>query len=306
MSAEVLSLYPIARPVRLLAPAKVNLFIDVLDRRPDGYHNLDAVNVSVDLFDEIEATLKAGAGEHTLECDWPHIPTDGGNHLIKAASELLANTRWTVSIRLKKNIPVGAGLGGGTADAGILLRFLGRALNVNPQLLMEIALRVGSDVPYSLVGGNARVRGRGEQVEKIPGLPPLRLVLLDPGLDHKTQSVYGRLAPALERRHPPVEMFLRAWRAGDYELLGAQLFNAFQETVFEMEPRLARLREKLLDKGCLGSCLTGTGSHLVGLLAPKAPKVAEWEWTEPDSHIREVLTLPSEFPGWIKHLDPEE
>lgn len=306
MSAEVLSLYPIERPVRLLAPAKVNLFIDVLDRRPDGYHNLDAVNVSVDLFDEIEATLKAGTGEHTLVCDWPHIPTDGANHLIKAASELLANTRWSVSMNLKKQIPVGAGLGGGTADAGILLRFLGRALNVNPQLLMEIALRVGSDVPYSLVGGNARVLGRGEQVEKIPGLSPLRLVLLDPGLDHKTQSVYGRLAPALERRHPPVEMFLRAWSLGDYELLGVQMFNAFQDTVFEMEPRLGMLREKLLDKGCLGACLTGTGSHLVGLLAPDAPKVEEWKWTEPNSHIREVSTLPSEFPGWIKHLDLED
>ncbi|MCA9417510.1 MAG: 4-(cytidine 5'-diphospho)-2-C-methyl-D-erythritol kinase [Candidatus Omnitrophica bacterium] len=305
MTAEVVSLYPIEQPVRLLAPAKVNLFIDVLERRPDGYHDLDAINVSVDLFDEIELTVSQ-SGEHTIDCDWPDIPTDSRNHLIKAAEELLANSRWSVAIRLKKSIPVGAGLGGGTADAGILLRFLGRALNIDLALLMDVALRVGSDVPYSLIGGNARVRGRGEFVEKIENLPPLRLALVDPRKNHITQSIYGRLAPFQDRRHPPVDLFLQSWAAGDLEMVGSQMFNAFQETVFKLEPSLAEIREVLLSKGCLGACLTGTGSHLVGLVPPSAPPIEDWDWKVGETQIREVVTLPSEFTGWVKHLDQPE
>ena len=302
MSAEVVSLYPIEQPVRLLAPAKVNLFIDVLERRPDGYHDLNAVNVSVDLFDEIDVTLKPGRG-HSIQCDWPEIPTDSENHLIKAAEELLANSKWSVDLNLRKSIPVGAGLGGGTADAGILLRFLGRALNIDVSLLMDVALRVGSDVPYSLVGGNAWVRGRGEQVEKLEGLPPLRLVLVDPKLNHKTQSIYGRLGPFQDRRHPPVDLFLEAWRNGDLEMVGQQMFNAFQETVLSLEPSLGEIRQELLRRGCLGACLTGTGSHVVGLLGTESAPVDTWEWKMGESTVREVVTLPSEFSGWVKHLE---
>jgi len=302
MSAEIVSLFPLEQPVKLMAPAKVNLFIDVLNRRPDGFHDLDAVNVSVDLFDEIEVTLNRSE-EHVLECNWPHIPTDSRNHLIKAAEELLAQSGWSVSIKLVKRIPVGAGLGGGTADAGILLRFLGRALNIDLAILVDIALRVGSDVPYSLIGGNARVRGRGEWVDKLDQLPPLRLALVDPHLNHQTQSVYGRLAPYQERRHPPVDLFIQSWKSEDYDLLGKQMFNAFQETVFALEPRLAELREGMLAYGCLGACLTGTGSHLVGLLPPDSPEVSEWRWDVANASVREVRTLPSEFPGWVKHLE---
>ena len=109
MPAEILPLYPVNQAVTLLAPAKVNLFIDVLDRRPDGYHNLDAVNVSVSLFDEIELLINE-SGTFELSCNWDHIPSDNTNHLLKAAAMLLEGTRYGVSIRLHKRIPVGAGL----------------------------------------------------------------------------------------------------------------------------------------------------------------------------------------------------
>jgi 4-diphosphocytidyl-2-C-methyl-D-erythritol kinase len=301
MPAEVLPLYPFDQPVRLLAPAKVNLFIDVLERRPDGYHNLDAVNVSVDLFDEIDLTLD-DSGIHEVECDWPQVPSDEGNHLIKAANEILRGTRWGVSMKLRKRIPVGAGLGGGTSDAAALVRYLARVFNLSERGLLTKAASIGSDVPYSLLGGPARVRGRGELVDRLLDLPMLRLVLLDPGVPHETRSIYGRMAPSLERPHPPVDPFIEAWRTSDFGLVGARMFNAFQETVFGMQPRLEELRDVLLEQGCLGACLTGTGSHLVGLLSPEGRGPSLWDWREPEALPFEVQTLPGDFTGWIKRL----
>ena len=301
MAAEILPLFPVDRPVRLRAPAKVNLFLDILDRRPDGYHNLDAVNVSVSLFDEIDLTIN-DEGRHRIECDSPEIPTNEENHLIRAAEAILHGTRWGVSIHLKKRIPVGAGLGGGTADAGVLMRYLARAFNLDEKALIRKSLSVGSDVPYCLIGGNARVGGRGENLQRLYDLPTLRLVLLDPGLSHETRAIYGRLPPAAERRHPPADLLVEAWWSNSLELVGLQMFNAFQDLVFELQPRLAELRERLLGRGCLGVCLTGTGSHLVGLLGGDQPSCEEWEWDVPGTKITAVETLPGDFPGWFQRL----
>jgi len=301
MPAEILPLFPVHRPVRLLAPAKVNLFLDILDRRADGYHNLDAVNVSVDFFDEIELQMNED-GIIAVECNVPEIPTNDDNHLVRAAKVILQGSRWGVSMRLLKRIPVGGGLGGGTSDAAALIRYLARAFNLSERTLIRKSLSVGSDVPYSLIGGNARVTGRGEVVQRLHGLPPLRLALLDPLGSHETGAVYGRLPPSSDRRHPPADLFVEAWRNGDFELLGLQMFNAFQEVVFELEPRLARLREELLNQGCLGACLTGTGSHLVGLLGPGQSPCEEWSWSVSDTRIRTVNTLESDFPGWFQRV----
>jgi 4-diphosphocytidyl-2-C-methyl-D-erythritol kinase len=301
MPAEVVSLYPINQPVRLLAPAKVNLFIDVLDRRPDGYHNIDAVNVSVDFFDEIDLIINA-TGDYVLTCNWPDVPKDANNHLIKAARQVLEGTGLGVSISLTKRIPVGAGLGGGTSDAAALIRYLGRVLKVGERQLMPKALAVGSDVPYSLVGGPARVRGRGELVEPLTGTSPLRLVILNPGGGHETQSVYARMAPSHVRAHPPVEPFVEAWKQGHLQDLGSRMFNAFQETVFAQRPQLASLQKMMIEKGCLGACLTGTGSHLIGLLDPDAPGPLEWDWEENQGTLREVHSLSENFAKWFKRL----
>lgn len=301
MAAEILPLFPVDRPIRLRAPAKVNLFLDILDRRRDGYHNLDAVNVSVSLFDEIELTIN-DKGNHSVKCDSPEIPSNEENHLIRAAEAILDGTRWGVSINLKKRIPVGAGLGGGTADAGALIRYLARAFNLGEKTLIRKSLSVGSDVPYCLVGGNARVGGRGEEVQRLSDLLPLSLVLLDPGLSHETRAIYGRLPPAAERRHPPADLLVDAWRNRNLEMVGVQMFNAFQDLVFELQPCLSELRDRLLDRGCLGVCLTGTGSHLVGLLEPGQPPCEEWEWDVPGTKVTSVETLPRDFPGWFERI----
>lgn len=299
MSAEILPLFPVNQTVTLLAPAKVNLFIDVLDRRPDGYHNIDAINASVSLFDEIELQINE-SGTFELTCNWDHIPTDQTNHLIKAALALFEETHYGVSIKLHKKIPVGAGLGGGTADAGVLLGYLGRFLQVNERVLMQKALQVGSDVPYSLYGGPARVRGRGEWVLPLEGVPPLRLVLLDPGGNHETRSVYGRMIPSDRRPHPPAEQFIEAWRRADWTLMGSRMFNAFQEVVFSQRPEMHTFCEVLVEHGCTGVCLTGTGSHIIGLLPEGARPVASWNLDCTDFRVQEVTTLGADFKGWIQ------
>jgi len=299
MPAEVVALYPVHEPVRLRAPAKVNLFIDVLDRRPDGYHNVDAVNVSVDLFDEIELVLN-DTGYFALECDWEGVPTGDENLLVQAARLMLKGTRWGAELRLSKNIPVGAGLGGGSTDAAALMRYLSRVFNLGERNLLPKAIQIGSDVPYSVVGGPARIGGRGDTVSRLSDVPSLRLALVDPICEIKTETIYAHLPPSDDREHPRADCFIESWRRGDLRLLGPQMFNAFQGIVFDQVPRLAQLRDVLLSHGCLGACLTGTGSHLVGLLGAETPGPGEWDWEETDAEVREVRTLSGDFPGWIK------
>jgi len=258
----------IAGRVEVLAPAKLNLYLEVLKRRPDDYHEIESLMVAVDLYDEL-TFVDEPSGTIALECDDPSLPVDGRNLVIKAA-ELLRSASGVEAgarIRLKKGIPAQAGLAGGSSDAAATLAALDRLWNLglSPERLNVLAGRIGSDVAFFLHAPAAVCRGRGEVVEPLSLSRPLHFVVIVPPVGLSTVDVYRRLKPPEQpRRIGPV---LDALTAGGPSELGESLFNRLQPVAESLRPELARARDALatLDPPLCGSLMSGSGSAYFGL-----------------------------------------
>jgi len=260
--------------VKLAAPAKVNLFLEVPARRPDGFHELDTVFCALDLADEVEVDpLPAGRLEVAVAGD-PTVPTGPENLVWRAAAALrdeAGRPDLGARIAITKRIPAGGGLGGGSSDAAAALRALDRVwgLDVGAERLAALAARLGSDVAFFLAAGVQRGRGRGELLEPLPPPPrPLELVLLLPGFACPTPRVYGALAPFLPARPRPAEPLVEALASGDPTAVGAALFNRLEEPARAEFPRLEELAQTLrAQPGLTGVLLSGSGSTLFGVAA---------------------------------------
>jgi 4-diphosphocytidyl-2-C-methyl-D-erythritol kinase len=255
-------------PLRIEAPAKINLFLDVLERREDGFHNLRSLMQTIDLVDHIE--LNPGGEGIVLGCSDPALPTDESNLVVRAIKLLIEEAGigadWRV--KLEKNIPTGAGLGGGSADAGAILCALisHLGIEVEREQILQWAMRLGSDVPFSYVGGTALVEGKGERVVPCPTSgETFNYVLVSPTFSCATAGLYARLAPYSGRNHPSIQPLLIAMREGDVDAIGVTMFNTFETVVFQDYPQLGELRDNLLKWGAVGAVMTGSGSNVIAL-----------------------------------------
>ncbi|QEH37018.1 4-diphosphocytidyl-2-C-methyl-D-erythritol kinase [Aquisphaera giovannonii] len=259
---------PIDGGVEVLAPAKLNLFLEVLSRRPDGYHEIESLMVSVNLHDTLIVREEASE-DIILECDDPELPTGGDNLVVKAAERLraAAGIRRGARMTLKKVIPARAGLGGGSSDASAALVALDRIwdLGTPPDRLDAVAGEVGSDVPFFLHAPSAVCRGRGERVEAVTLGRPFHFVLVAPEVGLSTAEVYHALRPPETPR--PIGPVLEALDGEDPAPLGRSLFNRLQPVAEAMRPELARVRDALagLDPPLDGSLMSGSGSAYFGL-----------------------------------------
>jgi 4-diphosphocytidyl-2-C-methyl-D-erythritol kinase len=262
--------------------AKVNLGLRILDRRPDGFHELRTVYQTISLADRIELSWTPGrTGEIVLRCDRKDLETPD-NLVFRAADALLQRTgsRGNLHINLRKRVPQGAGLGGGSSDAAAALIGLGRLLNrpPRPEILTEVASSLGSDVPFFLQGGRAVGVSRGEEVYPLPEAPKQWLLLLAPHLHSSTPEAYGDLAKARQGSLTPLDKprIINVFSSG-IGLPGGRaaqspagaLANDFEETVFHRFPKLAVLKSRLIKVGACDSALSGSGSALFGLFATR-------------------------------------
>jgi len=258
----------IAGGVEVLAPAKLNLFLEVLGRRPDGYHELESLMVAVDLFDRL-TFAEDSSGSITLECDDPTLPTGGTNLVVRAAERLRSNSgcRRGARIELYKAIPVQAGLAGGSSDAAATLVALDRLWNLQtpPGRLDELAGEIGSDVAFFRHAPAAVCRGRGERVEPQPVPRVYHFVLVCPPVGVSTADVYHHLS--LSDRTQPIAPALTAFAGGQPAELGPTLFNRLQPVAETLCPALARVGAALADLGPSldGHLMSGSGSAYFGL-----------------------------------------
>jgi 4-diphosphocytidyl-2-C-methyl-D-erythritol kinase len=259
---------PVAGGVEVLAPAKLNLFLEVLARRPDGYHEIESLMVAVNLYDTLTVT-ELDTGSIVLECDDPSLPTGSENLVVKAASRLKAATGSPrgARIALQKVIPAQAGLAGGSSDAAATLVALDRIwhLETPAPVLDAVAAEIGSDVAFFLHGPSAICRGRGEQVEDMALGQPLHFVLVAPHVGLSTADVYRDVRPVeTPRRIGPVK---DALAHGGPAALGRSLFNRLQPVAEALRPELVRVRDALanLDPPLDGSMMSGSGSAYFGL-----------------------------------------
>ncbi|MDR3209565.1 MAG: 4-(cytidine 5'-diphospho)-2-C-methyl-D-erythritol kinase, partial [Oscillospiraceae bacterium] len=264
------------------AYAKLNLALDVLHKRPDGYHDLRMVMQTVSLCDDVSLDVSAFAGVRgagiTLRSGLRHLPTDMRNTAVKAADVFLRRAGIQsprVKISLRKAIPTGAGLGGGSADAAAVLR----ALNVlfgtdySPETLMELGLKVGSDVPFCLFGGAALAESRGEKLTRVQGLevfPECRIVIVKPPFSISTPALFQRLDLTRVRLRPDTDGLLGAIAARDLPGAAHRMFNVFEDALPARErTQIADLKSRLIDSGALGAIMTGTGSAVFGIFSGK-------------------------------------
>ena len=259
---------PVADGVEVLAPAKLNLFLEILGRRPDGYHDLESLMVAVDLYDTLHLTLDA-TGAITLRCDDPTLPTGRENLVVRAAERLKAESGCPLgaTIELSKAIPAQAGLAGGSSDAAGTLVALDQLwdLRLDPDRLDALAGEIGSDVAFFRKTPAAICRGRGERVESLSLAQSLHFVLVCPPIGLSTADVYRNLTPP--ERPRPIGPVVEALVTGRPDALGRSLFNRLQPVAERLQPALVRVRDEL---ACLGPSLdghlmSGSGSAYFGL-----------------------------------------
>ena len=256
--------------IEVKAPAKINLTLDVLGKRDDGYHDLRMVMQSVDLCDTL--TLADGGGEGVrVSSNVGFLPCDERN---LAAAAALAFWRaldipaQPLDITLKKVIPVCAGLGGGSSDAAAVLRGMNLRHNTGLSLpeLAKIGEQVGSDVPYCVLGSTALAEGRGEILRELPALPKCWAVLCKPDFSVSTPALFGKIDSVRLRCHPDTEGVLHALEQGDLPGVARRLYNVFEDALPERcAQKVNQVKNILIDCGAMGAVMSGTGSAVYGL-----------------------------------------
>ena len=249
------------RIFKLNAYAKLNLYLDITGRRADGYHLLETVMQSVSLADEVTVVVSAGSGI-TLSCSREDIPSDSRNTAYRAAELFLqrAGASGSVCIDIEKNIPSGAGMGGGSADAAAVLKALNAAFDepLSEAELLEIAAQVGADVPFCLVGGAKLCRGIGEEMSDITPAEGAFLVV-KPEFGCPTGEAYRRYDESPLEIHGGLERF-SAGLPGDY---APEMYNVFQRLY--ADERIEQICARLTELGAKGAMLTGSGSAVFGV-----------------------------------------
>ncbi|WP_127595930.1 4-(cytidine 5'-diphospho)-2-C-methyl-D-erythritol kinase [Paenibacillus lautus] len=258
------------------APAKINLMLDVLHKRPDGFHEVEMVMTMIDLADRLEMSEQK-RDTIIITSQAGYIPLDEKNLAFQAAR--LIKERYDVKkgvhIHLDKKIPVAAGLAGGSSDAAATLRGLNRlwGLGIPQQELLALGAELGSDVPFCVTGGTALATGRGEILTPIPNPPQCWVIVAKPPINVSTAEVYGRLRSEQIQRHPSAERMVEALTQGSFQQMCQSLGNVLEEVTLKMHPEVQQLKEGMLKLGADGALMSGSGPTVFGLVF-KESKVA--------------------------------
>lgn len=253
------------------AYAKLNISLDVTEKRADGFHEMVMVNQSVSLADDVTVTL-TDDGAVRARTSFSFIPGDERNLAVKAAMRYLkeiGDATTGARIEIEKRIPVGAGMGGGSADAAAVLRAMNALFDhrLSGARLLEISGDVGSDVPFCVMGGTALAEGRGERLTPLPPLPECALVILKPEFAISTPELFKKLDMLRTHHHPDTAGIIAALNAGELLPVCRRMFNVFEGVDDRRMRDETELKNALLDEGALGAVMTGTGSAVFGIFA---------------------------------------
>ncbi len=250
--------------------AKINLTLDVLGKREDGYHDIKSIMQTISIRDDVEIDVGTGKG-WSLECTNPDIPTDESNLAWKAAKvycDALGKDPDGIAIRIHKRIPSGAGLGGGSADAAAVLRALNRHYGepLSVLALAELGAQVGSDVPFCVVCGTAMVEGRGERLRKLPDMPDCVFVVCKPEFSVSTPELYKKIDKVAIARRPDQTAMESALIAGDIGKVADLIDNVFDPIVTAEHLEMNYIKSICNSYGALGMQMTGSGSAIYAIM----------------------------------------
>lgn len=250
--------------------AKINLTMDVLGKRPDGYHDLKSVMQTISIRDDIEIDLDTGK-PWSLSCSMDGVPCDERNLAWKAAEVFFNALKCDpngLEIRITKRIPMQAGLGGGSADAGAVLRALNKHYN-NPLSILalaELGAQVGSDVPFCTLCGTAMVEGRGERLRKLPDMPECCFVVCKPQFSSSTPELYQKLDAIEIAKRPDNQAMESALIAGDLGKIAEHIYNVFDPIVTQEHLELNYIKSIFNSYGSIAQQMTGSGSAVFAVV----------------------------------------
>lgn len=253
------------------AYAKINLGLDVIGRLENGYHEVKMVMQTVDIYDVL--TLKKLPQGIAVSTDNGELPTDDNNLIYKAARLMIEkyNIQEGVSIHLEKNIPIAAGMAGGSTDAAGT--FLGMnelfELGATLQELQELGVKVGADVPYCIMGGTALAEGIGEKLSPLPAPPDCILLVAKPEINVSTKYVYEHLDAEGVERHPDIDGMTEALAGKDLQGIVTRLGNVLETVTVRKHPIITEIKKCMLEHGALGSLMSGSGPTVFGIYEKK-------------------------------------
>lgn len=259
--------------IKLKAYGKINLGLDVLRKRPDGYHDLDMIMQTVGIYDDVVIRKTGNVGEIIVGTDTVTLPNDNGNLAYRAAKLLMDEFAIEdgVSIYINKVIPIAGGMAGGSADCAATLKGVNQLfdLGLSDKELMERGVTLGADVPYCVMGGTARARGIGDILEKLPASPQCHVIIAKPGISVSTAYVYGRIRPAQIEVRPDIEGIIEAIKNSDLHKMARLLHNVMEDVTVGEHPIISRIEDVLKENGAINAIMSGSGPTVFGLFDDK-------------------------------------
>ena len=285
------------RNIRVRAHAKINLYLNVVSKREDGYHNLETIFHSIGLHDDV-ILRKQETKDITVHCEHPAVPCDSRN-LAYQAAQLLSDTvggMGGIAINIHKRIPIAAGLAGGSANAAAVLHGANElfGLGFTQETLMRLGAQLGADVPFCLHGGAALGLGIGDQLTRLPALPDLPLLLLNPGIEISTAAIFKKLNFPLTKREKDSIIIRTYIEKSDILSIGKNLYNLLEVPVFSEHPEIAVLKTELSTQpGCCGALMSGSGATLFAMMHDSgAARQSESRFRNKVSFCKTTVTSP--------------
>jgi len=269
-----------------LAYAKINLSLDIVSKMDDGYHNLKTIMQTVSLSDEITVECTPGEG-FSVDAGLPYIPGDERNIAAKAALAFFEFTGikgYHINIGIKKNIPVCAGLGGGSTDGACVLRLLDKMFKtgLGRKSLEVLGNTIGSDVPFGIDGGTKLAEGRGERLTDLPLLPHCHIVICKPPFSCSTPELFGLIKCEKISARPDTDGIIKALECGDLGGVARRMYNVFEDVLPRGKFEIAEIKSKMLDFGALGSVMTGSGPAVFGVFDNKENATTAYQQLKED------------------------
>ena len=250
------------------ALAKINLGLDVVRKREDGYHEVRMIMQNIGICDELDMTITDAPGI-SLETNREDLPTDEGNLVYRAAKLLMDEFQVAkgVHISLKKQIPVAAGMAGGSSDAAAAMIGVNELfeLGLTQQELMDRAVKIGADVPYCIMGGTALAEGIGEVLSKLPPMPDCMILIAKPPIDVPTKFVYGNLRANELEVHPDIDAMIQDLKKKDLEHMCQIMDNVLENVTIPAYPVIDEIKKLMIDSGAVGTMMSGSGPTVFGI-----------------------------------------
>ena len=278
--------------MRLRALAKINLGLDILRKREDGYHEVRMIMQTIQMYDVLEMKKVKKPGI-SLSVNYPYIPSDERNLVYKAAKLLMDEFQVTsgVEIHLRKFIPTAAGMGGGSSDAAAVLVGVNRMfqLGLTKRELMERSVAIGADVPFCVLRGTALAEGIGEILTPLPSLPKCFVLIAKPPINVSTKFVYTNLRANELTCHPDIDGQIRALQDGDLEAVCKKMGNVLETVTIPAYPIIQTIKDKMMQCGAVNAMMSGSGPTVFGIFNEREQAEKAAELLREEDKIRQMF-----------------